>query len=110
MESGLIECLRPAESLVQHVPEILDRGGQDSGTASGTNDEVERRVRKMLDYGGCDGRKGTFSGTDVVGRGWNVTKRVGRTGDGEVIHLVVANDSCFGNHDLRAKKEVDRAC
>lgn len=108
VESGVIECLRRAQSLVQHVPEILDRSRQDSGTAGGTDDQVERRVGKMLDNGGGDGREGTLPGTDVVGRGWDVAKGVGRTGNGKVVHFVVANDSRFGDHELRAKEEIDR--
>lgn len=90
------------------MPEILDRSGHDPGTTGGTHDEVEGRVGKMLNDGGGNGRKWTFSGTNVVGRGWNVAKRVGRPGDGKVIHFVVANHSRFGNHEVRAKKEIDR--
>lgn len=63
----------------------------------------------MFDDGGGDGGKGAFAGTDVIHRGRNVTKGIGGTGDGEIVHFVVHDDAGFGDHELRAEEEVDGA-
>jgi len=46
--------LRGREVLVEHVPEVLDGGGDDAGAAGGADDEVEAAVG-VLDDGGRDG-------------------------------------------------------
>lgn len=46
--------LRGCEVLVEHVPEVLDGGGDDAGAAGGADGEVEAAVC-ILDDGGRDG-------------------------------------------------------
>lgn len=53
------------------------------------------------------GRKGPFARSDVVCWRRTVAKLVGVGGDGEVVHLIIHDDATFGNHDARAKVEVD---
>ena len=70
------------------MPEVLDGGGGDAGTARGTHGEEEGAVGE-LDYGGGDGGLRTLAGLGVVTRGGDVAECVGGTGGGKIVHLVV---------------------
>jgi len=44
---------------------------------------------------------------DVVDRGWDVAECVGTARNGEVVHLIIHDNSGFGDHQLRAEQKVD---
>ena len=52
--------------MIERVPEVLNRGGDDAGAAGGADDVVQGFVGQVFDYGRGDGGEGTFSRADVV--------------------------------------------
>lgn len=83
MKSRLRKGLLRSHVLVEDVPQVLDRGGDDARAAGGADDEVEGGVGEVLDYGGGDGGEGAFEGADVVCGGGDVAECVGCWGEGE---------------------------
>ena len=47
--------LGASQASIKHIPQVLDRGGDDSGAPSTTDYEVQAVVGQMLDYCGGDG-------------------------------------------------------
>jgi hypothetical protein len=80
------ERFRRRRAAVEHVPQVLDRGGDDAAAARGADDEVEGAVG-VLDDGGGDGREGAFARADVVCWGGDVAEGVGGARGGEVLGL-----------------------
>lgn len=69
--------------MVEHVPQVQDRGGYDAGAAGGAEDVVEGSVG--VGYNGWgNGAEGAGAGADVVGGGGDVAEFVAGVGDGEV--------------------------
>lgn len=52
MQSGLREGLRGSHPAVEHIPQILNCGGDDTAAAGGADGEVEGPVGEVLDYCG----------------------------------------------------------
>lgn len=50
VQSGLREGLRGSHSTVEHVPQVLDCGGDDARAAGRADGEVEGPVGEVLDY------------------------------------------------------------
>ena len=80
------ERFRRCRAAVEHVPQVLDRGGDDAAAARGADSEVEGAVG-VLDDGGGDGGEGAFARADVVCWGGDVAEGVGSSGNGEVLGL-----------------------
>lgn len=66
MESWLLQRLNGIQALVQHVPEVLNGRGDDSGSSGSSDDEIDCPIRQMLDNCWRDGREGSLSGFDKV--------------------------------------------
>ena len=97
-------------ALIEYVPEILDRGGDDAAAARRADDIVEGVVGEEFDDDRGDGAEGPFAGADEVAGGRDVAEGVGLVRDGEVVHLVVHYYSGFGNDEVGAEEEVDGCC
>lgn len=89
VESRLRERLLSGHVLVEDVPQVLDRGGDDARAAGGADDEVEGGVGEVLDDGGGDGGEGAFAGADVVCGGGDVAEGVGGCGGVGVSYLLL---------------------
>lgn len=89
------------------MPQILHRRRDNPAPARGSNDEVKRAVVQIFHDSWGDGRQGPLTRFDEVGRGGLVAEGVGLAGDGEVVHLVVHDDTGFGHDELAAEEEVD---
>lgn len=121
VEARLRESSGGAHVVVEHVPQVLDGGGDDAGAACGADDVVEGGVGEVLDYGGGDGGHGALVRPDVVGGRGLETELGGSAGDGEIfrdvslgrrgtggeglrtVHLVVHNYAGFGHHEFGAE-------
>ena len=110
MQAGFRVAGHGAQPLIQHMPQVLDDGGDDAGAAGGAGDEVEGAGGQDGDDGGGDGGEGPFARADVVGGGGDVAEGVGLVGDGEVVHFVVHDDSGGGDDEVAAEEEVDGRC
>ena len=85
MKSWLSQRRGSRHVLVQHVPEVLECGGDDARAACGRDGEVQGSIC-VFDDGGRYGREGPFAGADVVGGRGDVAEGVGGAGDAEVVH------------------------
>ena len=106
MEPRLRQAFLDRGVLIEDVPQILDRCGDDTTPACGADDEIKRAVLAVLHNGRGDGGQGPFARLDEIGRRGRVAESVGLAGDGEVVHLVVHDDAGFGHHELAAEKQV----
>lgn len=87
------------ETPVDDVDDVLHGGSDYAASACGAGDEEEGAVGVGYEHGGCGG-EGAFSGLDVVGFGWDVAEAVGCFGDGEIVHFIIHDDACLGDHEF----------
>ena len=107
MQSRRLQALWDRHASVQHVPQVLDRSGDDAAPSRRADGIVEGSVALVLDNRAGDGGEGPLAGADVVGLRGGVTEGIRGAGHRKVVHFIVHDDSCFGNDDLRAEEGVD---
>ena len=76
MEPWLRQRLGAGQPSIEHIPQILDRGGDDPGATGTTDYEVQAVIGQMLDYDGGDGREWAFPWADEVCWRRNEAKRI----------------------------------
>lgn len=106
MEPRFRQAFPDRRVLIEDVPQILHRGGDDAAPARGADDIVQGAVVAILDDGRGNGRQGPLAGLDEVGGRGRVPEGVGLVGDGKIVHLVVHDDAGFGDDELAAEEQV----
>lgn len=107
MQSRFRQTLLHRLVLIEHMPQILHRRGDNPTPPRRANDEIKRAVLAILDNSRGDGGQGPFARLDEIGGGGPVAERVGLARDGEVVHLVVHDDARFRDDELAAEEQVD---
>ena len=71
--------------MVEHVPKVLDSGGDDAGATGGADNVVKGVVIVVTgDDSRGDGGHGAFARADIVGWGGRVAEWIGDVRKGEV--------------------------
>lgn len=82
------------------LPEVLKYRRDDAASASGSYGVVEATICMLHDNRG-NRTQWPFPRSNVVDWRWYISKRIGRTGNTEVVHLIIQNYTRLGDHLVR---------